>query len=404
MPSRGQDARAKILGQVTDSVGALIVNASIVVTNTATGVQNETQSNKNGEYQVQQLPIGTYKVQAAMTGFATTTTPEYKLEINQAKRVDFKLPVEGNAQSVDVSVQAAAVDTVTSTIGGSVTDRPLVDLPLNGRNILDLARLMPGVTDSTNPGSTSAGSFSVAGGRSDSVTFVLDGGNNNSLLSNSVVFNPNPDAVEEFRIVENNYSAEYGRNGGGVISVVTKSGTRTLHGSAFEFVRNRYFNANKYFNKQNGIPTDDLKRNQFGGTLGGEIFIPHVLPRQNKNFFFVAYEGQRLTQATNLGKQQVATTAEVKNGDFSHASASGGPDPAVVQYLQDNPYFQPDAAKQPQAIIDPTRFDPVAMKELAARMLPYSDSGFVTSVGTPTSNFDHFHVKFDFGITDQDHL
>src|SRR5260370_40018205 len=143
---------AKILGQVTVSVGAMIANASIVVTNTATGVQNKTQSNKNGEYQVQQLPIGTYKVQAAMTGFATTTTPEYKLEINQAKRVDFKLPVEGNTLSVDVSVQAAAVDTVTSTIGGSGTDRPLMDLPLNGRNILDLARLMPGGTDSPSPG------------------------------------------------------------------------------------------------------------------------------------------------------------------------------------------------------------------------------------------------------------
>lgn len=403
-PALGQDATAKILGQVTDSVGALIANASIVVTNTATGVQNKTQSNKNGEYQVQQLPIGTYKVQAAMTGFATTTTPEYKLEINQAKRVDFKLPVEGNTQSVDVSVQAAAVDTVTSTIGGSVTDRPLVDLPLNGRNILDLARLMPGVTDSTNPGNSSAGSFSVAGGRSDSVTFVLDGGNNNSLLSNSVVFNPNPDAVEEFRIVENNYSAEYGRNGGGVISVVTKSGTRTLHGSAFEFVRNRYFNANSYFNKQTSTPTDDLKRNQFGGTLGGEIFIPHVLPRKNKDFFFVSYEGQRLTQGTNLGKEQVATTAEVKNGDFSHASASGGPDPAVVQYLQDNPYFQPVVAKRAQAIIDPTRFDPVAKKYLAAGLLPYSDSGFVTSVGTTTSNFDQFNGKFDFVITDKDRL
>src|SRR5260370_22276603 len=151
---------AKILGQVTVSVGAMIANASIVVTNTATGVKNKTQSNKDGEYQVQQLPIGTYRVQAAMTGFATTTTPEYKLEINQAKRVDFKMPVEGNTQSVEGSVQAAAVDTVTSTIGGSVTDRPLGDLALNARTILDLARLMPGVTDSASPGHGSAGSFS----------------------------------------------------------------------------------------------------------------------------------------------------------------------------------------------------------------------------------------------------
>ncbi len=400
----GQDATAKILGQISDSAGALIPNAAVVVTNTATSVQSKTQSDKNGEYQLQQLPIGTYTVQAAMAGFTTTTTPEYKLEINQAKRVDFKLPVAGSQQTVSVSVNAASVDTVSSTIGASVTERPLVDLPLNGRNILDLARLQPGVTDSLNPGNTSAGNFSIAGGRSDSVTYVLDGGNNNSLLSNGVVFNPNPDSVEEFRIVENNYSAEYGRNGGGVISVVTKSGTRQYHGSAFEFVRNRYFNANKYFNKQTGIPTDDLKRNQFGGTIGGEIFAPHILPRKNKNFFFFSYEGQRLTQSMNLGKQQVATTAQITQGDFSTASASGGPDPAVVQFLNDNPYFQPDPAQRAQAIIDPTRFDPIAKNFLAANLVPFSDSGFLTPQGTVTQNFDQFNGRFDFEITDKDRI
>jgi len=403
-PAAAQDATAKILGQLTDPVGALIPGAAVSATNTATGVETKTVTNRNGEYQIPQLPIGSYTVKAAMPGFATTTTPEYSLEINQAKRVDFKLPVAGTIQNVDVSVQAAAVDTTSSTVGGSITARPLVDLPLNGRNILDLARLMPGVTDAGNPGNGSAGSFSIAGGRSDSVTFVLDGGNNNSLLSNAVVINPNPDAVEEFRIVENNYSAEYGRNGGGVISVVTKSGTRTFHGSLFEFDRNRYFNANSYFNKQNNLPKDDLKRNQFGGTLGGEIFVPGILARQNKNFFFVSYEGQRLTQGQNLGKLQVATTAEVNNGDFSHSSLSGGPDPAVVQFLKDNPYFQPDAAKRAQAIIDPSRFDPVAKKFIAAGLLPSSDTGFITSVGTLRNDFDQVNGKFDFIVTEKDRL
>src|SRR6202000_1738029 len=137
-------------------------------------------------------------------------------------------------------------------------------------NVLDLAKLQPGVVES-NPGNGGAGTFSIAGGKTDSVTFLLDGGNNNNLLSNGVVFNPNPDTVAEFRILTSNYTAEYGRNGAGVISVVTKSGTNDWHGSAFEFARNTDFDANSYFNIQQGLPRNDLKRHQFGGTIGGPI-------------------------------------------------------------------------------------------------------------------------------------
>ena len=144
---------------------------------------------------------------------------------------------------------------------------------MNGRNVLDLALLQPGVTE-TNGDSTAAGTYSIGGGRSDSVTYLLDGALNNNLLDNSVVFNPNPDTIAEFRILESNYSAEYGRNGGGVISVVTKSGTNQYHGSGFEFLRNDAFNANQFFNKNdptNELPRDVLKRNQFGGTLAGRF-------------------------------------------------------------------------------------------------------------------------------------
>ena len=199
------------------------------------------------------------------------------------------MEVGAESQTVDVGAEAAPVETVNPTLGQSITGRTLTNMPLNGRDMLDLALLQPGVTES-NDDNGGAGNYSIAGGRTDSVTFLLDGGLNNDLLDNSNVLDPNPDAVAEFRILTSDYTAEYGRNGGGVISVVTKSGTNQIHGSAFEFIRNRDFDANDYFNKQQGLPRLDLKRNQFGATLGGPIV-------KDKAFFFAAYQGQRQIQA-----------------------------------------------------------------------------------------------------------
>ncbi len=398
-----QDTTARILGQVSDPSGAVLPGASVVVTNTATGVKTSAQTGKNGSYELNQLPIGPYQVEASQSGFTTTISPVYTLLINQSQRVDFKLPLQGTTQSVEVSIQSASVDTVSSTVGGSVTARPLVDLPLNGRNILDLARLQPGVVDGNNPGNGSAGTVSIAGGRTDSVTYLLDGGNNTSLLNNGVVFNPDPDSVEEFRILENNYSAEYGRNGGGVITVVSKSGTNQYHGTVFEFARNPAFNANDFFNKRNGLPRDNLKRNQYGATIGGEIFIPKLLPRKERNFFFFSYQGQRYINTQVPGAKQIFTTAEI-GGDFSHAGADGGPDPAVAQLLKDNPYFQPNPIKAAQAIIDPTRFDPVAKNYITAGLIPSNASGSIAPSGALTQNREQYNGRFDFVITDRDRI
>src|SRR4029077_13551422 len=159
------------------------------------------------------------------------------LQINQSLRVDAKLSIGQKNETIEVKEQVGGIETVNHTIGGTVVGEAIQMAPLNGRNVLNLELMQPGVTE-TNPDNTSAGGFSIAGGRSDSVTYLLDGGVNNNLLDNSVVLNPNPDTIAEFRILESNYSAEYGRNGGGIISVVTKSGTNNWHGSAFDFLRN----------------------------------------------------------------------------------------------------------------------------------------------------------------------
>lgn len=397
-----QNTNGKIIGNVSDPSGAVIPGATITVEETATHVITKAVTGKSGNFEVLSLPIGKYTVEVAKEGFATTKSPEYRIEINQTQKVDFKLPLAGTVQAIDVTIQAAPIDTVSSTVGGSVTDRPLVDLPLNGRNILDLAQLQPGVTNGNNPGNTSAGGVSISGGRTDSVTYLLDGGNNSNLLSNGVVYSPNPDDVQEFRILENNYSAEYGRNGGGVISVVRKSGTHDYHGTLFEFARNTAFNANSFFNKRNDIGKDDLKRHQFGGTFGGEFFVPKILPRKDRFFYFISYEGQRLTQAVNLGVTQIATTAEAVNGDFSGAGAVT--QSAVAAFLQANPYFQPNPTLAAQGIFNPSTFDPVAQKYIASGIFAYNQAGFATAVASSVNNFDQYDGKFDFQLSEKDHL
>ena len=241
-----QEATARIEGTVTDQQGAVIVGAKVTVTNIATKVSRETVTDKEGRYQVRELKLGVYQISAEREGFKRVMSDEKTLQINQVLRVDPVLMVGAPSETVEVSVQSSTVETVNPTLGQSVTSRPVVNLPLNGRNVLSLALLQPGVTETTGP---SSGGFSVAGGRGDSITYLLDGGNNNNLLSNLAVFNPNPELVAEFRILTSNYTAEYGRNGGGIISVVTKSGTNQIHGSAYDFLRNDAMDARGFFDK-----------------------------------------------------------------------------------------------------------------------------------------------------------
>jgi hypothetical protein len=229
--------------------------------------------------------------------------------------------------------------------------------------------------------------------RTDSVTYLLDGGNNTDLLSNNVVANPNPDAVAEFRVIENNYSAEYGRNAGGIVSVVTKSGTNSLHGTAFDYLRNNYFDANTFFNNQEGLPVPVLKRNQFGATLGGPI-------KKDKLFFFFSYEGQRQTQLdTSPGKVTSFTPAEL-NGNFSGTSYA----PTVAAFLQANPYYQADPNLAAQGIIDPTKIDPVAKQYISHGLIPVSANGYLFPQAVATNNFDEYVGKLDYTISPKDTL
>ena len=413
-----QTATGRIIGTASDAQGAAIAGARITVTNTGTNVSWNTVTNSEGFYQVLELPVGNYSVTAEHEGFSKVVTASQSLDINQALRIDVRLKVGSLSDVVKVEAQAAQVETVSPTIGGTVTGAPIQDLPLNGRNTLDLALTQPGVVPiaddlgtygTGNGGSNGLAGISVAGGRGDAVTYLLDGGLNNRVTSNQVVFNPNPEAVEEFRLLENNYTAEYGRNGGGTITEVIKSGTNSLHGSLYDFLRNDALNASDFFDNALGNPRPVLKRNQFGGTIGGPITLPKLVNGRDRFFFFFAYQGQRQTATVAEGCGAVATytPAEIA-GDFSAAATDSAgnpiPDPSVAAFLQSHPYYQSNAALAAQAIIDTTKIDPVAQKYIAAGLVPTSPSGQILSEGRRTDNPNQYLGKFDFYATQNDRI
>lgn len=414
-----QDATGRIIGTVTDPSDSPIVGTAIcqvqfvcqglkiTVTNIGTDIAVTTTTDSNGYYQVLSLPIGEYQVTIEAPGFRKQVFEHQKLQINQTLRMDAKLTLGQVSESVEVNDQVPNVETISETIGATVIGETIQRAPLNGRNVLDLAALQPGVTES-NADSTAAGRYSIAGGRSDSVTYLLDGGLNNNLITNGVVLNPNPETIAEFRILESNYSAEYGRNGGGIISVVTKSGTNEWHGSAFDYLRNTDLNANPFFNKNvpgAEFPRPNLKRNQFGGTLGGPITIPHVVNGKDRFFFFVGYQGQRLSAQASSGLNSVFTPSQLQ-GDFSGGMGTGGTcpnaDPGVSAFLLANPYYQSNTSLATCAVIDPTKIDAVAQKYIAAGLLPTNSNGQAQYYSPFTNNFNELTMKFDFLLTQRD--
>lgn len=410
----GQDATGKITGIVTDVSDAVIPDASITVTNIATNVSKEAKTNKDGFYQAPQLPIGLYRVTVVASGFEKTTIEsKTALQINETLRLDAKLQVGTVTNAVTVESNTSQVETENSVVGGTVTGQAIYELPLNGRNTLDLLGTQPGVS-ATNPDSSAAGNYSIGGARTDSVTYLLDGGLNNNLLSNGVVANPNPDAVAEFRVLENSYSAEYGRNAGGIVSVVTKSGTNGFHGTGYDYVRNNFFDANSFFNNQQNLAVPVLKRNQFGGTIGGPII-------KNKLFFFFSYEGQRQTSLdVSQGRVTTFTPAEA-NGDFSNSPGQGN----VVCFLTGfttagapcgtdkngnavpgapHPYYQSNPALAAQGILDPAAIDPVAKAYFAHGLIPTSATGFLFPQANATDKYNQYLGRFDYTISSRDSI
>jgi hypothetical protein len=284
----GQFDTAAVVGSVTDPSGAVVARATVSIENTLTGVKHAATTDENGNYSVLNLRIGTYKVSAENTGFKVTVSDPFELKVNARQRVDLKLQVGVVTESVTVAAAAALLETDSSDRGQVIQSAAIVNLPLNGRAYADLALLSPGVRKSNILNRDA--SFNVNGLRSSHNNFLVDGVDNNAYgtsnqgFSNQVV-QLSPDAVQEFRVATDNFSAEYGRAGGAVINASLRSGTNSFHGSVWEFLRNTKLNAVGFFRPASGVKPK-LVQNQFGASFGGAI-------RKDKLFFFADYEGFR---------------------------------------------------------------------------------------------------------------
>ena len=299
-----------IFGTVTDSSGGLIPGVHVTAVNVDTSLSRSVQSNAQGEYRIEFLPIGNYRVDITANGFEKFSQQGIVAQLDQASRVDATLQVGSATETISVTTATPLVNTNDAAIGRTVENREILQLPLLDRNVYTLLNLTAGVDNTTTDNTLGIPAQStVVNGSADngsgSVNYYLDGGTAMTGVRNTGNILPNPDAVDEFRVITNNFSAEYGRFAGGIVNVVTKSGSNAFHGSLFEFFRNDVLNANPW-----GSSTKpSLRRNQFGGAAGRRIV-------KNKLFFFGSYQGVR--QVTNqFFNDAVVPTPLERMGDFS---------------------------------------------------------------------------------------
>ncbi len=283
---------ATLRGAVTDTSGAVVPSASIVLQNLQTGEQRTTTSDSVGVYQLTSLPVGKYKLEVQAPGFQKQTMNDLVLEVGRTAVQNVRLQVGTVNQEVVVTAENPVIDASTMTVGQVIGEHVVQEIPLNGRHFVDLGLLIPGTVTPPQNGFLTAplrgqGSFAIntAGYREDMTNFMINGINLNDMVQNQITFQPSIDTVQQFKVDNQTYSAEYGRNAGAIVNIATRSGTNEFHGEGFEFLRNDAVDARNFFS----IKKNPFKRNQFGGALGGPI-------RKDKTFFFISYEGLRQRQ------------------------------------------------------------------------------------------------------------
>jgi hypothetical protein len=308
-------ATARLTGTVKDQSGATVAAAAVTLTNQATNVSHDTKTDAQGDYLFSLVAVGTYRLAVEHAGFKKNVQSGITLEVNQNGRLDVTLEVGQTSDVIEVSAAVPQIDTTGAMLGKVEDTKRIQDLPLVGRDTLQLGLLQAGVF-APDPDDGSGNPFSVSGQRSESLTFLIDGADNTDFLGNNIVVSPNPDAVQEFKILTNNYDAEFGRSSGGIVNQVVKSGTNQLHGSAFEFLRNTVLNARDFFLPAEVAPKSTFQRNVFGGTAGAPII-------KNKTFIFGAYQGARRREGQASPQLTVLSQAE-RGGDFSELCTPGG--------------------------------------------------------------------------------
>jgi hypothetical protein len=306
------------VGVVRDPSDALVAEASVTIVSKETGAVRKTSSDPEGEYTATNLAPGHYEVTVDKEGFSSVREPDLLLQMDQVARFDVRLKLGSTTQSVAV-VEALEplLNTENGTKGEVMSGREMIEMPLNGRNTGDLGLLVAGITPNTT--NLQGSQFAINGARPDNTNFIIDGFSARDPLFGGPVSSPNLDSMQEFKMQTNSFSAEYGRMAGGVMNMVLKSGTNDLHGALFEFLRNDALDTRNSFDARKS----ELRLNQFGGLLGGPIWIPKIYNGRNRTFFFMSWESLRQVQGSPaLGV--VATTAQ-RSGDFSAGAPIADP-------------------------------------------------------------------------------
>jgi len=420
-----QGASGRILGRVADPSGAVLAGVKVTLVNQATGISRDALTNDSGDYNFVEVVPGTYTLQYELKGFKKNVQKDVIVDVNQVVTLNSALQIGTSQETVEVTSEAPQVDTTSTQLGAVINDRSVNELPLNTRDTYQFLQLQPGVqaqlgsSGTLFAGTSDAGSVSVNGGRTRANNFNVNGGDANDQFVNTPTIQPTPDSVEEFRVITNTFDAEYGRNSGSVVNVITKSGTNAFHGNVYEYFRNTVLDARGYPDTSK----PQLNQNQFGGTFGGPI-------KKDRSFFFLSYEGRRIRDGVPGQLLNVPTTPEF-GGDFSDVGGftNGGSitSPFVAQVLDGRSGCDaalglpaggiyaagggttftsvPWSSVFPAGVIPTACQDPVAAN-LLQRYVPAANTGAnqyqVVPVGT--INADQFTARFDHRINDHQSL
>src|ERR1700683_516637 len=411
-----QGANGRIVGRVADPSGAVLANAKVTLTNEPTAISRDANTNDSGDYSFVEVVPGTYTVQFELTGFKKNLQKDVIVDLNQVVTLNSTLQIGGSQETVEVTSEAPQIDTTSTQLGAVINDRSVNELPLNQRDTYQFLQLQPGVqaqlgsSGTLFAGSSDAGSVSVNGGRTRANNFNVNGGDANDQFVNTPTIEPVPDAVEEFRVITNTFDAEYGRNSGSVVNVITKSGGNAFHGDLYEYFRNTILDSRGYPD----TTKPQLNQNQFGGTFGGPI-------KKDRTFFFLSYEARRIRDGVPGQLLNVPSTGEF-GGDFSDTGGFGGgiSDQFVADVLNGRTgctnaiLAGPTAVTPvggaawggpggvfPNGVIPSASQDPVAAN-LLQKFVPAANIGTSQNQVVPvgTINADQFTFRLDHKIND----
>jgi hypothetical protein len=378
-----QRTTTTISGTLTDQTGAIVPGADVSATENATGATTHAPANSDGFYVLSSLSAGTYTVKVEKQGFQNSVQEGVVVQVNRPVTLNFTLQIGTATQTVTVAAQAEQVNLRSQTVSYEVTTQMVTQLPLNGRNILQLMTLAPDAGPTYSSGYQQGASrpenanvyVGASGGRGDSTTFFLDGGLNEDALTEVANIFPNPDAIQEFSFETNNYSAKFGGRGGGVMNAVTRGGTNQFHGALFEFLRNSNLNARNFF----APAQDGLRRNQYGLTVGGPV-------QKDRTFFFFSFQGSKLRVAPTSNVSTTPTAAQ-RVGDFSSSRAN------IVDPTNNAPF--------PNKQVPTSLFDPIALQILSMVPVGALGTGVVFYPSRQEQNDKQFVARVDHNFGDR---